>query len=214
MITRRVPSLYISNSTFFGTPTTTNPATSVVCATLGTAVAHPVFGNNFTVPFSLQFCLDHMSQFTDLTDLADRYKILGVDIKFQYNSDSITGVSTTSQTQPNMVPSVVWIQDYDDNVPLTPASLNAKMGIKRKALNNGAFHSIKVRPRVAAPVFQGVLTAYSVPTKAQWINSSFPSVPHYGIKGYIENMYLGGLSGGASCITVDITYKVAIRDFQ
>lgn len=214
VITRRVPSLYISNSTFFGTPVTTNPATSTVLVTLGTAVAHPVFGNNFTIPFSLQFCLDHLSQFADLTDIADRYKIMNVDIKFQYNTDSVTGVPTSGQLQPNMVPSVVWIQDYDDSNVLTAAQLNAKMGVRRKALNNGSFHSIRVRPRIAANVFQGALTAYSVPGKPQWINSSFPTVPHYGIKGYIENMYLGGLTGGASCITADITYKVAIKDFQ
>ena len=213
VLTRRVKSLYLTNSGVFGVPqvTATSPTT---CVTLGTATAHPVFGNNFIIPFSFQFALDQLSQYTDVTNLCDRFKIYDVKIKFQYNSDSITGVPTSGQTQPNMVPSVVWIQDYDDANILTSDDINAKMGVKRKALNNGSFHSISVRPRVAASTFNGLSTSYTVPSKAQWVNTAYPSTPHYGVKGYIENMYLGGLTSAASCITIDLTYKVGMKDFQ
>lgn len=212
-MTRRVQSLYLTNSSTFGVPQVTS-LSPTQCVTLGTAIAHPVFGNNFTVPFTMQFSLDQLAQYTDITNFCDRFKITGVSCKFQFNSDSITGYSTSTQNQPNIVPSVVWIQDYDDANTLTVAEVNAKMGVKRKALNNGAFHSISVKPKVATSTFNGLSTAYAVPTKSQWVNSAYPSVPHYGIKGYIENLYLGGITGGASCVTIDLTYRVAMRDFQ
>lgn len=214
VLTRRVPSLYIANSSTFGAPAITNTSPTA-CIAVGTATAHPYFGNNFTVPFSMQFSLDQLAQYTDITGFCDRYKILDVSVKFQYNSDSITGVSTTGQAQPNMVPSVVWIQDYDDAAILSIGDINAKTGVKRKALNNGSFHAIRVKPRLAQAAYQaGVTTAYTVPGKATWVNTAYQAVPHYGIKGYIENMYLGGLTSAASCITIDVTMKVALKDFQ
>ena len=206
-------SLYLTNSSSFGVPqvTTLSPT---ACITLGTATAHPVFGNNFIVPFSMQFSLDQLAQYTDISNFCDRYKIVDVMVKFQFNSDSITGYSTSTQNQPNIVPSVVWVQDYDDANTLTAVEVNAKMGVRRKALNNGSFHSIRVKPRIAASAYNGLSTAYTVPKGSQWINTAYPQVPHYGIKGYVENMYLGGITGGASCITVDLTYKVMLKDFQ
>lgn len=213
-LTRRVPSLYIANSATFGAPAITNTSPTA-CIAVGTTTAHPYFGNNFSVPFSLQFSLDQLAQYTDITGFCDRYKITDVTVKFQYNTDSVTGLSTASQNQPNMVPSVVWIQDYDDSAVMSISDINAKTGVKRRALNNGAFHAIRVKPKVAQAAYQaGVTSAYTVPGKSTWVNTAYQATPHYGIKGYIENMYLGGLTGAASCITIDVTMKVQLKDFQ
>lgn len=212
-LTRRVQSLYLTNSSSFGVPAVTNPSPTPVF-TLGTATAHPVFGNNFTVPFTMQFSLDQLAQYTDMTNFCDRFKITNVIAKFQFNSDSITGYSTATQNQPNIVPSVVWIQDYDDANTLTAVEINAKMGVKRRALNNGSFHAISVKPKIAAAAYNGLSTGYTVPKGETWVNTAYPSVPHYGIKGYIENMYLGGITGGAACVTIDLTYTVQLKDFQ
>lgn len=214
VITRRLNTQYIANSSFYGSAVTTNTGLAVALVTLGTPVVHPYFGNNFTVPFSLQFSLDQLAEYTDFTNICDRYKILDVYVKLQYNTDSVAGAPNASG-QPNMVPSVNWIQDYDDSNVLTATQLNAKMGIKRKALNDGRFHSISVKPRLAATAFQGgAVSAYTVPGKATWVNSAYPSVPHYGIKGFIENMYLGAIATGTACIAVDVTFKIAIKVLQ
>jgi len=214
IITRRLNTQYIANSSFYGTAVTTNTGLSTVLCTLGTPVVHPYFGNNFTVPFSLQFSLDQLAEYTDFTNICDRYKILDVYVKLQYNTDSVAGAPNASG-QPNMVPSVNWIPDYDDSTTLTATQINAKMGVRRKALNDGRFHSMSVKPRLAANAFNGALaSAYTVPGKATWVNSAYPSVPHYGIKGFIENMYLGAIATGTSCIAIDVTFKVAIKDLQ
>ena len=215
VLTRRVPTCYIANSSVFGAVQIANPSGGTAMIQTGGIITNPFFGNNYTVPFSLQFTLDQLAQYTDITGFCDRYKITNVTVKFQYNTDSVQGFPTATQGTPNIVPSLCWIVDSDDFALQTPTELNAKMGLKRKALNNGAFHSIKLRPKVAPAIFQsGIATAYSVPSKSVYLNSAYPSVPHYGVKGYIDNFYLGGSGGAASCITVDVTMTVALRDFQ
>lgn len=214
-LTRRVQTCYINNSSVFGAPAVTNPSGGTAMIQLGSVITNPYFGNNFTFPFAMTFTLDQLAQYSDLTGFADRYKITDVSIRLQYNSDSVAGVSTTGQAQPNIVPSICYIPDYDDANVQTPSECNAKMGLKRKALNNGAFHIIKLKPRVAPAVFQsGIATAYSVPSKSMYLNSAYPSVPHYGLKGYFDNFFLGGLGAGCSQVTIDVVMKVALRDFQ
>lgn len=215
VLTRRVQTCYINNSNIFGAPVATNPPGATAMIQLGSIITNPYFGNNFTFPFVLTFSLDQLVQFTDITNFADRYKIKDVYIRMQYNSDSVTGVPTTGQNQPNIVPSMCYIADYDDSNVQTPTELNAKMGLKRKALNNGAFHLIKLKPKVAPAIYQaGVASAYAVPSSQTFINSSYPTVPHYGIKGYFENFFLGGIGAGCSQVTLDVVMKVQIKDFQ
>lgn len=209
VITRRVPTLYLSNSSTFGAPQITQPSGGQALIALGSPVVHPIFGNNFTVPFALQFTLDQLSQYTDIQQIADRYKITDVYVKFQYSSNNINGA-----TSGPLVPSVCWVPDHDDGSTLTPTELNAKMGLRRVSLGDGKFHLIKIKPRVAGAVFQGLSTGYMVPNSSEYINSSYPTVLHYGCKGYIDGMYLGGVGAFNSCISMDITYRVQVRDLQ
>jgi len=214
-ISRRVPTYYLTNSVTFGVPTLSGGQGTTMMTT-GGVVQHPIFGNNYSFPFAMRFTLDQLAEYTDLTGISDRYKIIGVKVKFQYNTDSVTGLATLGQNQPNIVPSVCWVPDYDDDTPLTIAQLNAKTGLRRKPLNNGSFHQIKIVPRIAQSAYNGsiVTAAYIVPGTRQFINSSYPSVPHYGLKGYIDNFYLNTIANGCSCITMDVEFTVQVKDLQ
>jgi len=179
-------------------------------------VAHPIFTGVYNVPFAAAFTLDMLSQYTDLTGISDQYKISNVELRFQYNASDVNGLPANNTNQPNFLPILKYCNDYDDGAIETVAALQAKMGLRSKPLTGGKNHSLRLTPRVADAVYgTSLTTAYAVPSKAMWLDSSLPAVPHYGVKGYIENLPLGTTAGGmTSCISIEVLYTVKLKGLQ
>lgn len=212
-VTRRVPTIYMSNGNTNGAVIASNPS-GTQCLSIGTPEAHPVFGGIYSVPFTFQFTLDQLVQYGDMTGIGDKYQIKKVKIKAMYNANAIAG-STVAAAYPSFLPNVNFIQDHDDSSVQTVTQLQAKMGLKTKSFADGRFVSMSVAPRCAQLAFNGVSSSgYTVPTKAQWLNSTYYSVPHYGIKGYIENMSLQANSLATSCVTFELEYTIGVKDLQ
>lgn len=149
---------------------------------LGTPVIAPV-GGGYIVPFALQFSLGQVIDSTELTALFDQYRIRAVDVRVRYLSNTST-VSGTS-----FLPAILWGPEYDDNLP--------SVGIRPRAdtiMHSFASDSVEarlcIRPRPAPVVLDAPLPGYMVPDRPQWIDSAYPNVAHYGIKGEIQNMVL------------------------
>lgn len=129
----------------------------------------------------------------------------------QFNTDAPTAAASGLQ----FVPQINWVQDYDDSNPLAVVDLEAKQGLKVVPLTGGRNHNITVRPKPASSIFQSTLvTGYSVPKGLTYVNSTYPSVPHFAIKGYLSNMYLGASTIAASCCTFNIRMTIGLKDFQ
>jgi len=201
--------IYVSNSSVAGTPQL-SPATGSAL-TLGTAVTNPLISGHYDLPFSMEFNLAQITAFSDFTNIADRYKITKVDVKVLYNANAIAG-SAALGTFPSMLPIIHWINDHDDNGVQTAVSLREKMGLKSRTCGNGKFVKFSVSPRPSAVVAPG--TAFAVPSKPMWINSSYTTVPHYGIKGYFQNLSLQTASSAVSCFTFEVKYHVTLKDLQ
>ena len=211
-IIRRIPTAYLTGSNGApGLPFWTGPASLL---TLGTPVANPVYANIFAVPFAMSFSHEMLSQYTELVGIADRYKINSVSVKVLYSANSLMGGPSGGSGFSTIVPTLSWVKDSDDAQPMTVSQLQAKMGLKTKSLGNGKYISMKITPKVANPVYDGIVTAYSVPTKSQWINASSSSVPHYGVKGYFNNWDLADATQVTSCFTFDISLNVSLKDLQ
>lgn len=176
--------------------------------TFGTPVAVPGIAlNTYDVPFTIRFRLDELTQYGELTQLFDRYKITSCMVKCHYlNFPADSRI---------VLPYIDYIQDYDDANVLTISQMREKMGVRTKAFTTSKpVITMGVKPRVASEVFNnGITTAYSVPRGGTWINSQYPSVEHYAIKGILRNVYLPATSG-ASLISWDISYGVALKDVQ
>lgn len=215
-IARRYDPIYVANTIVNGAFINTNPTIIAV----GTPEMVTAFGNDiYNVPFAMRFDLKTLSQYTDLTAICDRYKILGATIKISYNSNtawgSAAGLTGQGYAQAACMPLVNYIQDYDDDAVLDCTSVRAKMGLKQRVFKGGNSQVvIKVAPRPAPNVFNGDAAAYAVPSRSQWINAGYTSVPHYGIKGYLQNVPLGSVQQYASAFTFDITLRVACKDLQ
>jgi len=217
-IVRRQPPSYIANSAISGVAQVSNPASGsgLNMIVLGTPVAHPIFTNTYSVPFAAAFTLDMLSQYLDLTGISDQYKISNVELRFQYNASDVAGIASNNTNQPTFLPMLKYVIDYDDGSVETPTQLQAKMGLRSKALSGGKQHSVRFSPRVADAVYATSLTTgYAVPARPMFLDSQTANIPHYGIKGYLENFSLGSTSGGmTSCITIDVIYTVKLKGLQ
>jgi len=211
ILKRKAELAYVRNSAVAGVAVTTGVVSSMI--TLGTPEAVTVFNGNYSnVPFTCQFSLDQIIASSEITNLADRYKIKSVSLKWRYNADQYT--SPVALTLNANQPVINWITDHDDSGVQTVSALRQKMGLKRKVFNANREVSLSVSPRVSPAVFNGLTTAYSIPSKSMFINSAYNTVPHYGIKGYLEGMCLETTANVNSVFTVDATFVIEARDFQ
>lgn len=165
----------------------------------------PDSAGTYALPFSMQFTLDQLLNYTDITNIADQYKIKAVYVRVWFNSNvsSVGGIT--------FMPYLQYINDHDDSQVPTVLNLREKMGVKMKTFKNGGFITMKVVPK--ASVAQGGSSAPSLLTRG-WTNCSYPNILHYGIKGCVSNCYLPTTSTAQFAIKFDVAYSVVAKDIQ
>lgn len=210
VLKRKAELAYIQNTATAGVPTTYGITNSMI--TLGTPEGSTLNGNYAHVPFSCQFSLNQVIASSDITNLADRYRIKSVNLKIRYNTNQYT--APVNSTLNGAQPAIYYITDHDDAAVNTVSQLRQKMGLKSKVFNSNRPVSLSVAPRVAQNVYNGATAAFLVPSKSVFINSMYNDVPHYGIKGYIENMCLETVSNLHSSFVIDATFTIEAKDFQ
>lgn len=208
-ITRKTPELYITNS---ATPGLANVVDTPGILSVGNPISTLL--GTYNIPFSMKFKLSNLLNYTDITGLADQYKIKYIVIKVYFNSN------TNSVGSGNSMPQLSYVVDHDDaTAPPTVDSLREKMGTKIKYFaSNKNFVVMRLQPRVAQAVFNtGVVspTAYGIGTKPMWLNSAYPDAEHYAIKGVLQNVNLPSNSGGVQIgFKYDVTFHLSAKDFQ
>ena len=199
----------MSNSSSVGVPQQSSGSSTWL--TLGTPEANPLISYHYNVPFSMSFTLSQLETYGDITAICDRYKLSKVDVKFLYSANAISGTGAAS-AGPSMLPIVNYIVDHDDAAVQTCTKIREKMGLKTKTCGPGKFVKTSLRP-VPVVVSGSAGGQYIVP-KQVYMNSDYPSNPHYGLKGYFENWDLQTLASATSAWSIEITYHVSCRDLQ
>lgn len=181
-------------------------------------VSGAVGASMYEVPFSVDFSLDSLSQFSDLQQICDRYMIYKVELRFWSPYTSALGQSSAGAAGETVgaIPRVHYVTDHDDNTPGTVQQVKEKMGLRSGAMSQGKTTLITVYPRVAPLVQNASGTAFTVPTNPMFINTATANVPHYGLKGYLANVPLpgSGPASGSTVIMVDTKYFIKTRDLQ
>lgn len=212
-VVRKVPTIWLANSNTVGVPIVQGggPVPSLI---VGTPVVNPIFGNIYNLPFVFTFALNDLAQFSDFTNIADKYKITNVLIRAMYNATAVQG-STVANPYPSFMPKIKYVVDHDDGIVQPVNELDAKMGLKSKSFAEGKQIKMTVSPRVRDTVGgSGGSNAFAVPAKSMWINAGNDACPHYGIKGYVENFSLQSNTTATSCITFELEYTVKLKDLQ
>lgn len=210
VIKRRVPmfNVYSTGSTTLPNIITNNPTVFKVGSVV--AAANNLSGW-YDVPFALEFHLNDLQDYTDITSICDRYKILRADIVCQntLNAGGTPAVPTFIQ----------YVHDWDDSGAPTINFLNTKMGMKNKGFNSLGQLKMRTYPKVAQAVFNNGIPGTSISTaqvasKAVYLDAAYPEIPHFGLKGVIRNVYGTPSTSAAGSITFDLVLTVACKDLQ
>lgn len=176
----------------------------------GTAVSNQM-GNGYDIPFVGRFCLSQILNSSDITNLCDSYMLKKTVIRVYFNSN------TNSIGSAYNLPTITYAVDHDDfNVP-TVNFVREKMGCKIKYFNSSTnFCKITLYPKIQQATLQAGGQVLALPNqKATWINSEYPNVDHYAIKGVLQNVPLPVNTAGISVgFSFDITHTVYAKDFQ
>jgi len=214
-IIRKLPELAIVNSASGAVnlvdPTTTCMQVNVLGLTTGAPTTL------YDVAFSMRFRLDQLLQSSDITNLADKYKIKSAYVKVFYNNTQATSTYSPALNQAGGMPTLQYITDHDDAIlPGTLDRLRERMGVKYKTFKSGSSYiGIKVNPRCTREVFAtGTVSGYEQVSRPIWLDSASDDVEHYGIKGVICGVPLEDPSQLLSLFKFDVAVTVEAADFQ
>lgn len=130
----------------------------------------------------LQFTLDQIPGFGDITTAYDAYSIDKVDVTFVWNCPYSGALSANAQ-----FPNMVVARDYDDVLaPVTFAEVGEYSDSQLLAFNmSKSRHTITVVPRVAKTYYKaGVSSGYGWGDASAVLDSANIDIPHYGLKWY------------------------------
>jgi len=202
------------------------PTVGASTFSIGTAVQVNGFSTHgqFNVPFSLNFALNAVTAYTDITQISDRYKIDKVKVTFWCAQTQAVGQDPNSSLSPTNIsamPTLRWIQDTDDTVVGTVQQYKEVMNLRVGNMTNGRRIDCWIRPKPAPVLYQPEGgSAYAVPSTPMFINSAYPGVVHYGIKGFFENVQGAQVTTGGQVYNPGVTimcetvYYVSVRDLQ
>lgn len=211
-LTRKVAENNVYNNAVAGTAT--GSGTVVL---IGTPYQTPAFAGSsyYNIPFSAELQLLDVINHTELTALADRYKINWVKIKV-YSTSNTASSGGTSQ-----LPSILWCIDEDDaGMPASSTaglnSIREKMSSKyRQFKQDGGGITIMWKPKIAGDVGNAVGTATGANVmSAPFLNSTFDNIPHYGVKGYLQDVNLTATPAVYSQFKFDISASITLKDIQ
>lgn len=136
--------------------------------------------NIYAAGASTAFAVLALPNYTELTALYDQYRIDWVEMQIMFSNNQ-SSVNTPATTLP-----ILWLaKDYDDtnNASITDIQQYATQQCWQVGNQRGdGKHVVRVKPNVDTVVYQSALVSGYGRGKPQFIDTSSPQVPHYGIK--------------------------------
>lgn len=161
----------------------------------------------------INFRLNQIPNYTELTSLYDEYRIDKVVVEFHPRASALTtpaaapAAGNVNQSFSNIQPFLTVI-DYDDSTP--PGSRNDLVQYSNLLVSHyGQKVTRTFVPHVAVPVFRtGVSSGYGSKPK-QWIDCANDDVPHYGLKWAFNQ----DTAAGADTVVYDlfVTFHLTMR---
>lgn len=164
-------------------------------------------GWGYDIPFSMKFTHAAMINNAELTALFDVYKIVGVKVFVTYNHN----VSTASGT--SGMPSIIWWPDPDNAAVETVTDIRERMGLIRKPYTSDKRTRVLTLryPKKMAALFDQATGALNVSQPIRgWTDCDDVNIPHYGIKGMLENVQLP-TTAGTSFFKFDVQLMVQYK---
>lgn len=191
-----------------GAPIVTQNATTSLNISNITAGLLP---NTYQYGGSIQFRLNAVADYSDLTQLFDRYKITGVKVKMLYQQNIADAQSVGA------LPVMWYAQDFDDSlVPTSSTDVQVKQYAKTRILNGNREFSLFIRPRISKSLVSADTTSAGASSeKPCYVDCAYPQVPHYGLKFWVDGWHAGSPSQAiAQALRIQTTYYLKLKDTQ
>lgn len=203
-LVRRAPENAWRNSGTLGVLSTTGSV-----AQAGTPVAGS-FSGYYDIPGVAVFTLADILNVSDITNLFDKYKLAWVKLNIYCTSTTATAGGTAQ------LPSIIYSVDEDDGTFPTTALLREKMGTKQRMFYPGRPVSIFIKPKVARALnlASSLTLSGSEVSRAPYINCSYSTVPHFGLKFALLDANLSTTASTNTQFKFDFTYCIKARDAQ
>lgn len=168
--------------------------------------------NYYNLGFTTTFRVSDLYNWSELQPIAEKFKLNYVKI-YCYATSTTSSVNGLGQC-----PTVLWDEKgvEDDTVP-TYSAFKEQMGIKRKFLAQGKTAVMKPKLVGIGMMQSGVAGVYSsVIQKPKWLdtNSTAASTEHYGLNGFLEDLFLGPQASSAYDIKFDIEMGISLRNVK
>lgn len=203
---------------------TTPPTMSI--GGLGFQIGVAAAGSNlFTSDFGIggNFRLQDTLNFSEFQNLYDRYKIVGVKLKFMYQYATAQDQQNWNTGSPPVVPLPIidYAYDADDSkIPTSRTEVQQKGYCKTRILTANSPWKTYYTPRVDKSVFASSLTnpAYTS-EKACWIDCQNADVEHYGFKAWISSWpfdpaIFPAQQFHSGLLTIQPVYYIALKGTQ
>lgn len=156
---------------------------------------------------ALQWQLNDLNNYTELTSMFDQYMITGVKVSFRliYGPDS-TGNVATSQ-----YPNLYLRTDYDDNNLASTTDIVQSNRAKRFILQPNRTRSIFIRPSILTYQKTSGGAQVTAPIWKQWVDCAYADVVHLGLKWAIDTMGQA-LPANTRHMQIDYTYYLAMKN--
>lgn len=188
---------------------------------IGTAVAGNVL-NTCDFGIGANFRLQDTLQFNEFQTLYDRYKIVGVKLKFLYQYATAQDQQNWNTGSPPVVPLPIidFAYDADDStVPATRTEVQQKGYCKTRILTANSPWKTYYRPRIDKSVFNNSVVSAYTSEKACWLDCKNPDVEHYGFKAWISSWpfdpaIFPAQQFHAGLLTIQPVYYLAMKGTQ
>ena len=181
--------------------------------------------NPFTAQFGLSanFQLRDVINPTDFTALFDRYKIIGVKLKFQYQNMTGADAVNWSDLKGNgptytQIPIMDYSYDCDDSeIPTSRPQVQQKGYAKQKLLTAMRPFSVYYKPRVTKSIY--ATNPAFTSEKACYLDCNSTDIEHYGFKAWITGWpynytQQGQTQSTKGILTIQPCFYLACKDSQ
>lgn len=133
--------------------------------------------------FGMEFKFSYVNNYGEFTVLFDQYRLNKIVCEFKLR----TNPESATSAQSGVYPEIWWAPDHDDSLVSVPAAMRDYQKLKHSVLRPNRIKRIVVKPNVLAPVYRSITNNYA-PSYNVFVDSAAPDTPHYGLKGYIQNL--------------------------
>lgn len=196
----------------YNSPITGNPTVLSADGNGSLAIGNQATDTGATVQFGggMRFMLQSILENSDIQAMYDRYKIVGVKLKFLYQHNNASNNNTGNNVA---LPLMSYSFDGDDDqIPSTYGQLAVKQYTKQKILNGNYFSSLYLKPRITKEVYRTALTTGYTSERACWLDCANNNIAHFGLKLWFNNWCPGATV--LHQLTIQPTYYLALKDTQ